>query len=152
MARILVAEDDPDVRRLVAIALMAEGHEVSSAEDGLQAMQALSESSPDLLVLDVMMPNMDGYDVLEQMAEQGIRGQVRVMMLTARSSERDWARGFEMGCDAYMTKPFDIEELLSKVGEMISMPIEQLRRTREDELHKAHLLSQLESALEKGRK
>jgi len=152
MARILVAEDDPDVRRLVAIALMAEGHEVSTAEDGLRAMHALSESSPDLLVLDVMMPNMDGYDVLEQMAEQGLRGQVRVMMLTARSSERDWARGFEMGCDAYMTKPFDIEELLAKVGDMISMPIEQLRRMREDELHKAHLLSQLETALEKGRK
>lgn len=148
MARILVAEDDPDVRRLVALALEGENHEVATAEDGREALRAMAEVLPDLLLLDVMMPNLDGYGVLDHMASSGIKEHVRVMMVTAKGSERDVKRGLERGCDAYLTKPFDILELLERVESMCSMSMSDLRSERQRELDKTRLLSQLESLLE----
>lgn len=148
MARILIAEDDADVRRLVALALEGEDHEVVTAADGMEALHAMAERLPDLLLLDVMMPNLDGYGVLDHMASSGIKDHVRVMMVTAKGSERDAKRGLERGCDAYMTKPFDVIELLEKVAEMCSMSMADLRAERLRELDKTRLLSQLESLLE----
>ena len=148
MARILIAEDDMDVRRLVALALEGEGHEVETAEDGMEALKAMAEQLPDLLLLDVMMPNLDGYGVLDHMASSGIKELVRVMMVTAKGSERDAKRGLERGCDAYLTKPFDVVDLLEKVAEMCAMSMADLRAERMKELDKTRLLSQLESLLE----
>jgi DNA-binding response OmpR family regulator len=148
VARILIAEDDADVRRLVALALEGEDHEVVTAADGMEALHAMAERLPDLLLLDVMMPNLDGYGVLDHMASSGIKDHVRVMMVTAKGSERDAKRGLERGCDAYMTKPFDVIELLEKVAEMCSMSMADLRAERLRELDKTRLLSQLESLLE----
>ena len=148
MARILIAEDDADVRRLVALALEGEDHEVDVAEDGMEALKAMAERLPDLLLLDVMMPNLDGYGVLDHMASSGMKDHVRVMMVTAKGSERDAKRGLERGCDAYLTKPFDIVELLERVAEMCSMSMADLRAERMKELDKTRLLSQLESLLE----
>ena len=148
MARILIAEDDMDVRRLVALALEGEDHEVTIAADGMEALRAMAEQLPDLLLLDVMMPNLDGYGVLDHMASSGIKDHVRVMMVTAKSSERDAKRGLERGCDAYMTKPFDVIELIEKVAEMCSMSMKDLRSERMKELDRTRLLSQLESLLE----
>jgi DNA-binding response OmpR family regulator len=148
VARILIAEDDADVRRLVALALEGEDHEVVTAADGMEALHAMAERLPDLLLLDVMMPNLDGYGVLDHMASSGIKDHVRVMMVTAKGSERDAKRGLERGCDAYMTKPFDVIELLEKVAEMCSMSMGNLRAERLRELDKTRLLSQLESLLE----
>lgn len=148
MARILIAEDDSDVRRLVALALEGEGHEVTMSADGIEALHAMAEGLPDLLLLDVMMPNLDGYGVLDHMASSGMKDHVRVMMVTAKGSERDAKRGLERGCDAYMTKPFDVIELLEKVAEMCSMSMGDLRAERMRELDKTRLLSQLESLLE----
>jgi len=148
VARILIAEDDADVRRLIALALEGEGHEVEATEDGVEALKAMDERLPDLLLLDVMMPNLDGYGVLEDMNASGAKEQVRVMMVTAKGSERDAKRGLERGCDAYMTKPFDVVELLEKVAEMCGMSMADLRAERMKELDKTRLLSQLESLLE----
>ena len=148
MARILIAEDDPDVRCLVALALEGESHEVTTASDGVEALKSMSESLPDLLLLDVMMPNLDGYGVLDQMALSGMKDHVRVMMVTAKGSERDAKAGLEHGCDAYMTKPFDVFELLEKVTDMCSMSMGEIRAARERELDKTSLLSQVESLLE----
>ena len=148
VARILIAEDDADVRRLVALALEGEDHDVSTASDGVEALRGMAESLPDLLLLDVMMPNLDGYGVLDHMASSGMKEHVRVMMVTAKGSERDAKRGLERGCDAYMTKPFDVIELLEKVAEMCSMSMNDLRAERLKELDKTRLLSQLESLLE----
>lgn len=148
MARILIAEDDADVRRLVAFALEGEEHEVTVAGDGREALRAMAESLPDLLLLDVMMPNLDGYGVLDHMASSGMKDHVRVMMVTAKGSERDAKRGLERGCDAYMTKPFDVMDLLEKVTEMCSMSMNDLRAARVNELDRTRLLSQLESLLE----
>lgn len=148
MAQILIAEDDADVRRLMALALEGEGHRVATASDGVEALRALAEVVPDLLLLDVMMPNLDGYGVLDHMTSSGLKDQVRVMMVTAKGSERDAKRGLERGCDAYMTKPFDVVELLEKVDEMCGMSMTDLRAERMRELDKTRLLSQLESLLE----
>lgn len=148
LARILITEDDPDVRRLVALALEGDEHDVVTAEDGVVALRCMAERLPDLLLLDVMMPNLDGYGVLDHMASSGIKDHVRVMMVTAKGSERDAKRGLERGCDAYMTKPFDVIELLEKVNEMCSMSMADLRSERLRELDRTRLLSQLESLLE----
>lgn len=148
MARILVAEDDADVRRLVALALEGEDHEVLTAADGMEALRSMAETLPDLLLLDVMMPRLDGYAVLDHMASSGMKEHVRVMMVTAKGSERDAKRGLERGCDAYTTKPFDVIDLLEKVAEMCAMSMADLRAERLRELDKTRLLSQLESLLE----
>jgi DNA-binding response OmpR family regulator len=148
VARILIAEDDADVRRLVALALEGEGHEVVTAVDGMEALHSMAEQLPDLMLLDVMMPNLDGYGVLDHMASSGMKDHVRVMMVTAKGSERDAKRGLERGCDAYMTKPFDVIDLIEKVAEMCSMSMVDLRAEKMRELDKTRLLSQLESLLE----
>jgi DNA-binding response OmpR family regulator len=148
VARILIAEDDPDVRCLVALALEDENHEVKTVTDGLEALREMAEDLPDLLLLDVMMPNLDGYGVLEQMLSSGIKDRVRVMMVTARGSERDAKAGFDHGCDAYMTKPFDVFELIDKVSEICAMSMSELRSARQRELDQTSLLSQVESLLE----
>ena len=151
MARILIAEDDADVRRLVALALEGESHEVTTASDGQEALLAMAESLPDLLLLDVMMPNLDGYGVLDHMSSSGMKEHVRVMMVSAKGSERDAKRGLDRGCDAYMTKPFDVFELVDKVAEVCAMSMDQLRAERQRELDKTNLLSQLETLLEEDR-
>jgi two-component system alkaline phosphatase synthesis response regulator PhoP len=108
----------------------------------------LREEMPDLVVLDVMMPKLDGFDVLKQMRTQGVRDTTKVLMLTARSAEHDWARGYKLGADAYLTKPFGIDELLQGIEAILTMTRSQLRERREQELSKAQLLSKLESLFE----
>src|SRR5687768_2069987 len=105
MARILVADDDADIRQLVIYSLADEGHEVSVAKNGQEAVDHVVASPPDLMLLDVMMPEMDGYDVLRTLDEKGVRGFTKILVLTAKGSERDWKLGYDLGADRYMTKP-----------------------------------------------
>ena len=104
MAHILVVEDDPDIRRLITAIMGAGDHRVEIAEDGQKALDALNRELPDLVVLDVMMPLMDGFMVLKQMRVNGLREFTRVLLLTARTAESDWVRGFKLGADGYLTK------------------------------------------------
>ncbi len=145
MARILIAEDNAEIRALVSSILVEEGHKVSVAQNGQQALDMVLEDAPDLLVLDIMMPQMDGYTVLKELKATGTRDKMKILVLTAKTSESDWVRGYKLGADAYITKPFDIDELTTQVEELISMTKEQLRVRREQELDKAQLLSRLES-------
>jgi DNA-binding response OmpR family regulator len=145
VSRILVVDDDADIRRVLTSILVEEGHRVASAYDGQNAMEMLHQEMPDLVILDVMMPRLDGFDVLKQMKTQGIRDQTRVLLLTAKSSEHDWARGYKLGADLYLTKPFGIEELLEAVNSVLALPKDQLKEKRAAELSKAQLLSKLES-------
>ena len=145
MARILVADDDADIRHLVIYALADEGHEVSVAKDGQEALDHVAESPPDLMLLDIMMPEMDGYDVLRALDERGIRSFTKILVLTAKGSERDWKLGYDLGADRYMTKPFDPDELLDTVNDMLNASSEELAAKREQEQDRANLLSQLES-------
>lgn len=146
MARIYVADDDADIRNLLVFSLIEEGHEVLAAKDGRLAMDAVIQEVPDLLVLDVMMPNLDGFQVLAALEEAGIRPMVRVLMLTARSSEKNRLEGLEKGADLYLTKPFDPDEFLDVVRELLSSSEDELVARREAERDKASLLAQLDAA------
>jgi len=150
MARILIADDDADIRQMLVVALVDSGHEVTAARDGVVAATMLKEAMPDLIVLDVMMPERDGFQVLDQLSASGLRDLTRVIMLTASGSERDASRAFELGADAYSTKPFDPQELVAQIEELLALSNEELKSRRERELDTSRLLSQLESLLGDG--
>ena len=112
---ILVADDEEDVRELVAYRLTRSGYEVIDAQDGEEAFRLASERVPDLRGLDVMMPRLDGYELTRRVrAEESLRS-VPVILLTARSQETDVGRGFEVGADDYLRKPFNPDELVARV-------------------------------------
>jgi DNA-binding response OmpR family regulator len=148
MARILVVDDDPDIRRLLSVILLQEGHKVVSAEDGEKALKMIGDEPPDLVVLDVMMPRKDGYMVLKELKSTGMREATKVLVLTARTAEADWLRGYKLGADQYLTKPFENNELTDAVEGLLAMSKEQLRARRQQELDRAQLLSRLESLFE----
>lgn len=145
MARILIADDNPEIRQLLTTILQDEGHKVSAADDGRQALEMILAQAPDVLVLDIMMPSLDGYGVLKEMKSAGMRDSVKVLVLTAKTQEADWVRGFKLGADQYLTKPFDVDEFVEAVNGLIAMSKEQLRLRRQEELDRAQLLSRLES-------
>lgn len=145
MARILITDDEPDMRVLLQHILEDEGHETFQATDGEEALTLVASVHPDLLVLDLMMPKADGFTVLETMIAAGFIEQVKVLIVTAKSSESDFARGYELGADLYLTKPFDPDELVAAVEKMLATSKDELREMREHERDKADMLSQLES-------
>ena len=109
---ILTADDDPQLLRLVARNLQLEGYEVLTASDGQQALEQIEATLPDLVLLDVMMPKMDGFTVCQRVREFST---VPVIMVTARGQDQDKVRGLDMGADDYLTKPFSVDELLARV-------------------------------------
>ncbi len=109
---ILVVDDEERMARFVRLNLEHDGFQVIEAYRGLQAIQSLRDRMPDLILLDVMMPDMDGFEVLETIREVS---QVPVIMLTAKSEEDDRVHGLELGADDYVTKPFSPRELVSRV-------------------------------------
>jgi len=113
--RILVVDDEPSITDLLGMALRYEGMEVSVAHLGRDALEAMRSFRPHLVVLDVMLPDLSGFDVLERMARDRIGGRLPVLFLTARDTLDDKLRGFTLGGDDYMTKPFSVEELIVRV-------------------------------------
>jgi len=150
LSRILVVEDESAIRKLITFTLGDSGHEVYEAADGDEAVQKMEELDPELVVLDVMMPKLDGWEVLRELRRRGIRRKTRVIMLTAKSTERDFVTGWKLGVDDYMTKPFEPEELALIVNETLMMSSEQIQERRKNELEKANLLSRIESAFGEG--
>ena len=113
MARILVADDEKDMVTGLRDNLQFEGYEVSVAFDGEAALAEATTNSPDLILLDIMMPKMEGLEVCRRIREAGFR--IPILMLTAKSQEIDIVRGLEVGADDYITKPFSIRELLARI-------------------------------------
>ena len=109
---ILTADDDPQLLRLVARNLELEDYDVLTASDGQQALEQIEQHAPDLVLLDVMMPRMDGFTVTSRVREFSA---VPIIIVTARGQEQDKVRGLDLGADDYLTKPFSIEELLARV-------------------------------------
>lgn len=115
-AKILVVDDDPAIRNLIHRFLAKQGYEMESAEDGKSALALFEDFNPDLVVLDVNLPDATGYSLCEEM--QGRTG-VFVLMLTSRADEADKIRGFAQGADDYITKPFSLSELEVRVGAIL---------------------------------
>jgi DNA-binding response OmpR family regulator len=111
-ASVLVVDDEPHVLKLVKANLETSGYRVLTADDGEQAVQAVESEVPDLVILDLMLPKMDGYAVCRHIREFSA---VPIIMLTARSAQVDLVHGFEVGADDYLTKPFSVTELLMRV-------------------------------------
>ncbi|CAN5665844.1 response regulator transcription factor [soil metagenome] len=114
--RILVIEDDDDLRRLLALHLTDLGHEVRQAADGFTGVDLAMTTSPDLIILDLKLPGLDGLEVCRRVRQT--RDYIPILMLTARSSETDRVIGLEVGADDYLTKPFSVQELLARVKAM----------------------------------
>jgi DNA-binding response OmpR family regulator len=112
--RILVIEDEPDIARGLRDALEFEGFDVTATGRGKEGLQHLRERAPDLVILDLMLPDMNGFVVCEQIRQ--IHPVVPIIMLTARSQEADKIRGLEVGADDYVTKPFSVGELVARIG------------------------------------
>jgi two-component system response regulator MprA len=115
--RLLVAEDDRGVREALERALRFEGYELLTANDGADALDQVASSEPDLVILDVMMPHVDGLTVCRRMRERGIR--TPVLMLTARHEVSDRVAGLDAGADDYLVKPFALDELLARVRALL---------------------------------
>jgi DNA-binding response OmpR family regulator len=110
--RIVTADDDPQLLRLITRNLEFEGYEVETATDGLQALERIERVDPALVLLDVMMPGMDGFAVCQRVREFST---VPIMLITARGQDQDKVKGLDLGADDYLTKPFSVEELLARV-------------------------------------
>jgi len=117
MSRILVIEDDASILRGLRDNLAAESHEVSAAADGAEGLRLSQEKAPDLIILDLMLPKLSGYEICRKLREQGSR--VPILMLTARGDEADRVLGLDIGADDYVSKPFSVRELLARVRALL---------------------------------
>jgi len=115
---VLVVDDEPQVVWVLQFSLEAEGYTTFAARDGVQALSAIAEHHPKLMLLDIMMPAMDGWSVLEQMMELPREDRPRVVVVSAMANLRDRARAAEMGADAFMPKPFNVDDLLGVLHDL----------------------------------
>jgi DNA-binding response OmpR family regulator len=117
--RVLIADDEPNIVISLEFLMKRQGHAVSVARDGPSALEAIRAGRPDLVLLDVMMPGLSGFEVCQAVrADEALVG-VKILMLSAKGRDTDIAKGNAMGADAYMTKPFSTKELAEKVREML---------------------------------
>ena len=117
--KILAVDDEKHIVRLVQINLEKEGYEVVTANTGREALEKVAEFSPDLIVMDVMMPEMDGLEALSRLKADPATSEIPVIMLTAKAQDSDVFRGWQAGADLYLTKPFNPAELLTFVKRLL---------------------------------
>lgn len=134
-ASIMVVEDDQDIRELVSYNLGKEGYTVVSAESGEQALKLIESANPDLIVLDIMLPGMDGIEVLRSLKQGSRYAQIPVIMATAKSEDSDIITGLELGADDYIAKPFSPKVLIARIRSL-------LRRTQ-SRINEARALDEL---------
>lgn len=120
--KIVLAEDEPQIARLIEFKLKKEGYDVTWKENGEEALKAIKADKPDLILLDIMMPVMDGYEVLRRLKEDENLTDIPVIMLTARAQEKDVVKGIDLGAEDYITKPFHPAELLARVKRILGKP------------------------------
>lgn len=117
--RILVVDDEPDAVELLEHNLRSQGYAVSTAADGFEALQKAATTIPDLIILDLMMPELDGLEVCKRLRGDPNTARVNILMLTARTTEIDRVLGFELGADDYVVKPFSLRELMLRVKSLL---------------------------------
>ena len=120
MARILVVEDDHVIRELLVVNLKMEGHEAVTAADGNEALEVVARTHPDVVLLDMMLPGLDGWEVTSRLKGDSETSAIPIVALSARAMQADIDRGRELGVDHYVTKPFDPIDLMQLVGSLTS--------------------------------
>jgi len=113
MKKVLIVDDEPEFADMISMRLEANGYDVITAGDGAEGLVKAREENPDLILLDVMMPNLDGFEVLKRLRNSPATADTRVVMLTARGETKSIFRGQELGVDDYLIKPCDSDELLA---------------------------------------
>jgi CheY-like chemotaxis protein len=119
MPRVLVVDDDPQVVRLLRVNFELEGYDVVSASDGNEALETIAAQAPDLVVCDVMMPGMDGFEVVRRLRSDASTSRLPIVMLSAKAMGSDARKGLDAGADEYVTKPFDPAELIDVVDRLL---------------------------------
>lgn len=121
--RVLVADDDPDIRDILVLNLEAEGFLVAAADNGAEAWALAKTALPDLIVLDVMMPERDGLEVLADLKADARTRDIPVVLLTAKATDREVWEGWQAGADYYLTKPFNLDELLRFIEYLLNQRV-----------------------------
>ncbi|MFA0962417.1 response regulator transcription factor [Roseivirga sp. BDSF3-8] len=116
--KILIVDDEPNILLSLEFLMKKNGYEVFIARDGSEALDILSQQTPEVILLDIMMPEVDGYEVCQQVKANPLMKDSKVIFLSAKSKESDISKGYDAGADLYMTKPFSTRELMSKVKEL----------------------------------
>jgi DNA-binding response OmpR family regulator len=117
--RILIADDEPNIVVSLEFLMKQRGYEVKVVGSGEEALAAVGEFAPDLILLDVMMPRMSGYDVCQRVRENPAWQGIRIIMLSAKGRDVEVTKGMAVGADAYVTKPFSTKDLIARVAEML---------------------------------
>ncbi len=120
MKKILIVDDEPNIVMTLEYTFKKSNYEVFIARDGQEALDILKTNFPDVIILDIMMPMVDGFATLEQIRKDDNLQHTKVMFLSAKNKESDIEKGLALGADAYMTKPFSIKKVIEKVEELLS--------------------------------
>ena len=121
LGRVLVVDDDDVIRQLITVNLELEGFEVATATDGQDCLDKVGQVQPDVITLDIMMPRLDGWETASRLRADPATAGIKVVLLSARAQEADLARGTRIGVDAYLTKPFDPDELIDVVRRLAGL-------------------------------
>ena len=119
MKKILIADDEHKIVMTLEYAFRKAGYEVFIARDGSEVLEILKEQIPDAILLDVMMPNLDGYTTISEIKKNENLNNIKIIFLSAKTGENDIKKGLDLGADAYMTKPYSIKKLTEKVEELL---------------------------------
>ena len=122
--RILIADDEPNIVLSLEFLMKREGFEVQVAVDGEAALQAIAAQVPDLILLDIMLPKKDGFDVCQQIRANPEWQAIKVVMLTAKGRDTEVSKGIALGADAYMTKPFSTRDLVAQVRQLLGLDVQ----------------------------
>jgi CheY-like chemotaxis protein len=122
LGRVLVVDDDDVIRQLISVNLELEGFDVATAVDGQDCLEKVKAVRPDVITLDIMMPRLDGWEAASRLRADPDTADIKVVLLSARAQEADLERGSRIGVDAYLTKPFDPDELIDIVRRLAGLP------------------------------
>ena len=149
---VLIVDDDPSIRTMLGFIFDDEGFTVREAGDGADALAALVDDPPDAMVLDLMMPRVDGHGVLRERREKRLAPDTRIVVLTAKSDPADAVWCWELGADEFVNKPVDPEKLLREVQMLLKRTPDEIRARRSEGLAEARRLDTMEAAFEQRRR
>jgi pilus assembly protein CpaE len=121
MTRVFVVDDDPSTRRLLQLSLEGEGYEVQTASDGQEGLRRIQDELPDLVILDIVMPGLDGFGFVRQLRQDPRTAEVPIMILSSRAEVHDRVKALKLGADDYLTKPADLPEIIARVGTLLTL-------------------------------